>query len=327
MLVAEGTGREEIGREQFEQRVWEWREHYGSTIVSQFQRLGASCDYSDERFTLDDGYVEAVLKVFVDLFDKGLIYRDHYMVNWDPGSGSAISDLEVEDREVTDTLYYIDYPLESGDGVVTVATVRPETMLADTAVAVNPDDERYTEHDRQDSCLADCRAQARSDRRRLRQDRLRHRGAQDHARARSQRLRDRPPSRARGDLGDRRGRSHERQRRRVRRHEGGRGVGRDRRGTRARGSHLAHRGLHAHRSVLAPLGRADRAADLVAVVHEDGRAGRARDRGRQVGQGQVRSRALGPRLPRLAREHQAVVCLAPTLVGPPSAGLVLRRLR
>ena len=89
------------------------------------------------------------MKVFVDLYDKGLIYRDNYMVNWDPGTRSAISDLEVEDREVTDTLYYIDYPLEDGSGVVTVATVRPETMLADTAVAVNPDDERYSAPRRQ----------------------------------------------------------------------------------------------------------------------------------------------------------------------------------
>jgi len=143
LLLEEGTSRDAIGREAFEARVWEWRERYGRTIVSQFQRLGASADYGDERFTLDDAYVRAVLKVFVDLYDKGYIYRDHYLVNWDPGSGSAISDLEVEDREVTDTLFYIDYPLESGAGVVTVATVRPETMLADTAVAVHPDDDRY----------------------------------------------------------------------------------------------------------------------------------------------------------------------------------------
>ncbi len=90
-------------------------------------------------------YVQAVLHVFVALFNKGYIYRDRYMVNWDPGSRSAISDLEVEEREVTDTLYYIDYPLASGDGVLTVATVRPETMLADTAVAVHPEDERYAQ--------------------------------------------------------------------------------------------------------------------------------------------------------------------------------------
>jgi valyl-tRNA synthetase len=141
-LAAEGTSRTELGREEFERRVWEWREKYGRTIVEQFQRLGASADYEDERFTLDEGYVEAVQRVFVDLYEKGFIYRDNYIVNWDPGTQSAISDLEVEDREVTDTLYHIDYPLEGG-GSVTVATVRPETMLADTAVAVHPGDERY----------------------------------------------------------------------------------------------------------------------------------------------------------------------------------------
>src|SRR5438067_4374487 len=141
-LLEEGTSREAIGREAFVARVWEWREHHGSTIIDQFQRLGASCDYDEERFTLDEGYVRAVMRVFVDLYEKGCIYRDRYIVNWDPGSRSAISDLEVEEREVDDTLYYVDYDLEGG-GKVTVATVRPETMLADTAVAVNPDDERH----------------------------------------------------------------------------------------------------------------------------------------------------------------------------------------
>jgi valyl-tRNA synthetase len=144
LLKTEGTSREEIGREAFVERVWRWRDQYGSTIVEQFKRLGASCDYEDERFTLDPPYARAVQKVFVDLYEKGWIYRDNYMVNWDPGSRSAISDLEVEQREVTDTLYYVDYPLESGHGSVTVATVRPETMLADTAIAVHPDDDRYT---------------------------------------------------------------------------------------------------------------------------------------------------------------------------------------
>jgi valyl-tRNA synthetase len=144
LLKSEGTSREEIGREAFVERVWRWREQYGDTIVDQYKRLGASCDYAEERFTLDEGYVRAVLKVFVALYEKGLIYRDHYLVNWDPGSQSAISDLEVEDREVTDTLYYVDYPLASGHGSVTVATVRPETMLGDTAIAVHPDDDRYT---------------------------------------------------------------------------------------------------------------------------------------------------------------------------------------
>ncbi len=142
-LVEEGTSREELGREAFVERVWEWRRSYGGTIVGQFQRLGASCDYERERFTLDDGYARAVLEVFCRLYDDGLIYRDHYMVNWDPGSRSAISDLEVEDREVTDTLYDIAYPLSDGSGELVIATVRPETMLGDTAVAVNPADERH----------------------------------------------------------------------------------------------------------------------------------------------------------------------------------------
>ena len=142
-LVAEGTSREEIGREAFVARSWRWRESYGGTIIEQFKRLGATCDYDDERFTLDEGYARAVATVFVTLHAKGLIYRDHYLVNWDPGSRSAISDLEVETREVSDTLYFIAYPLADGDGEIVVATVRPETMLADAAVAVHPDDERY----------------------------------------------------------------------------------------------------------------------------------------------------------------------------------------
>jgi valyl-tRNA synthetase len=142
-LRAEGTSRHDLGREAFEERVWRWRERYGSTIIEQYKRLGASCDYERERFTLDEGYVRAVQEVFVALYDKGYIYRDNYLVNWDPGLRSAISDLEVENREVTDTLYHVDYPVEGSDRVLTVATVRPETMLADTAVAVHPDDERF----------------------------------------------------------------------------------------------------------------------------------------------------------------------------------------
>jgi valyl-tRNA synthetase len=144
LLESEGTSREALGRDAFVKRVWRWREQYGSTIIDQYKRLGASCDYAEERFTLDEAYARAVLTVFVALYEKGLIYRDNYMVNWDPGSRSAISDLEVEDREVTDTLYYVDYPLASGGGSITVATVRPETMLGDTAIAVHPDDDRYT---------------------------------------------------------------------------------------------------------------------------------------------------------------------------------------
>jgi valyl-tRNA synthetase len=153
-LAAEGSSRHELGREAFTERVWAWKAQYGATIVEQFKRLGASCDYERERFTLDEGYVGAVYRVFTELYEKGWIYRDNYMVNWDPGLQSAISDLEIEQREVTDTLYEIAYPLkrprtDAGGGAteaageLVVATVRPETMLADTAVAVNPNDERF----------------------------------------------------------------------------------------------------------------------------------------------------------------------------------------
>jgi valyl-tRNA synthetase len=143
-LRSEGVSRQDLGRDEFLKRAWEWRENYGSQIVEQLKRLGASCDYDRERFTLDEGYVRAVYKVFVALYDKGYIYRDNYMVNWDVGSRSVISELEVFNQEVTDRLYSIDYPIEGSEEAVTVATVRPETMLADTAVAVHPGDQRYS---------------------------------------------------------------------------------------------------------------------------------------------------------------------------------------
>ena len=142
-LAAEGIYRRELGRDEFVRRVWEWKEEYGGQIIGQLKRLGCTLDYWRERFTMDDAYAKAVLHVFVALHEKGYIYRDRYMVNWDPGLGSAISDLEVEEREVTDTLVSIAYPLTDGSGEIIVATVRPETMLGDTAVAVHPEDERY----------------------------------------------------------------------------------------------------------------------------------------------------------------------------------------
>ena len=207
-LLEEGTSREEIGREAFIRRVWEWRAQYGGTILEQFKRLGASCDYERRALHARRGATSArSLKVFVALYEKGYIYRDNYMVNWDPGSRSAISDLEVEEREVTDTLYQIAYPLEDGSGEIVVATVRPETMLADTAVAVHPDDERYTHLIGKTAILPLVGPRAADHRRRLRQAGVRDRRAEDHARPRPQRLRDRPPPRARGDHRDRRGRA------------------------------------------------------------------------------------------------------------------------
>jgi valyl-tRNA synthetase len=141
-LRAEGLTKEDLGREEFARRVWAWREEYGGNIINQLKRLGCSCDYERERFTFDAGYVKAVLKVFVALYEKGYIYRDSYLVNWCPRCGTAISDLEVTHVEDPGYLYHVRYELEGG-GSVTIATTRPETMLGDTAVAVNPSDERY----------------------------------------------------------------------------------------------------------------------------------------------------------------------------------------
>ena len=142
-LLREGSSRELRGREAFEERVWTWRELYGGNIIERLKQLGASFDYAEERFTLDEAYAAAVVKVFVELYQRGYVHRDHYLVNWDTGSGSAISDLEVEERTETDTLFSLAYAIENEDAEIVVATVRPETMLADTAVAVHPDDERY----------------------------------------------------------------------------------------------------------------------------------------------------------------------------------------
>jgi valyl-tRNA synthetase len=144
-LAAEGRSKHDLGREGFLKRVWEWKAESGGTIVRQLRRLGASPDWSRERFTMDEGLSKAVVKVFVRLYREGLIYRDKRLVNWDPKLHTAISDLEVEQRETKGHLWHLRYPIEGeADRFITVATTRPETMLGDTAVAVNPEDERYT---------------------------------------------------------------------------------------------------------------------------------------------------------------------------------------
>ena len=322
--------REELGREAFVERVWQWREEYGGQIIEQFKRLGATLDYDDERFTLDERYARAVLEVFVALYRKGLIYRDHYLVNWDPGTQSAISDLEVEDREETDTLFHIAYPLEDGSGEVVVATVRPETMLADTAVAVNPADERYAHLDRQDGDPAARRAArlpiiaddyVKTDfgtgalkitpghdpndfeigRRHGLEEIQRHRRGRPHDR--------RPPASTPGLRVD------EAQERVVA-------------ALRDAGPDPPHRALHAHRPVQPPLGRAHRAAHLAAVVHAHGRARRAGDRGRAR---RARPRSIPPSQSRRyvdwLENIRPVVHQPPAVVGPPDPGLVPRRRR
>jgi valyl-tRNA synthetase len=142
-LEAEGRSRQEVGREQFVELVWDWLRRYGQTIMTQFRRLGASMDYRRERMTMDEGYTRAVMRHFVHLWERGWLYRDYRIANWCPYHRSSLSDLELDHEEVDDELVYVGYPLADGDGHVTIATVRPATILADVAVAVHPDDERY----------------------------------------------------------------------------------------------------------------------------------------------------------------------------------------
>jgi valyl-tRNA synthetase len=142
-LQKEGLDRHTLGREGFIKRVWEWKERYGGEIIKQLKSMGASCDWSRERFTLDEGLSRAVREVFVRLYNDGLIYRGDYIINWCPRCHTALSDLEVEHEEREGRLYYIRYRFADGGGHITVATTRPETLLGDTAVAVNPEDERY----------------------------------------------------------------------------------------------------------------------------------------------------------------------------------------
>ncbi|WP_058302222.1 valine--tRNA ligase [Gorillibacterium timonense] len=142
-LREEGVTRYDLGREKFLEEVWSWKDKYAGRIREQWAKVGASLDYSRERFTLDEGLSEAVREVFVRLYEKGLIYRGKYIINWDPAAKTALSDIEVEYKEVQGALYHLRYPLKDGSGSITVATTRPETMLGDTAVAVHPEDERY----------------------------------------------------------------------------------------------------------------------------------------------------------------------------------------
>jgi valyl-tRNA synthetase len=143
-LRKEGLRRQDIGREEFVKRVWKWKEEYGGNILRQIRRIGSSCDWSRERFTLDEGLSRAVREVFVRLYEENLIYRSKRLINWCPRCMSAISDLEVKYKSSDSKLYHVRYPVkDKPDEFIEVATTRPETMLGDTAVAVNPEDVRY----------------------------------------------------------------------------------------------------------------------------------------------------------------------------------------
>ncbi|WP_028611833.1 valine--tRNA ligase [Paenibacillus harenae] len=142
-LREQGVTRHDLGREAFLEKVWEWKDQYANTIREQWAKMGLSLDYSRERFTLDEGLSKAVREVFVRLYEKGLIYRGKKIINWDPAARTALSDIEVEYKELNGHLYHLQYPMKDGSGFITVATTRPETMLGDSAVAVHPEDERY----------------------------------------------------------------------------------------------------------------------------------------------------------------------------------------
>jgi len=145
-LAKEGLTRQDLGREKFIEKVWEWKEEYGNTIIGQLKRLGCSCDWDRERFTMDEGYSKAVKAVFVRLYEDGLIYRGHRIINWCPRCLTALSDIEVEHEDEDGHLWHIKYPFKDSDEYLTIATTRPETLLGDTAVAVHPDDPRYKKY-------------------------------------------------------------------------------------------------------------------------------------------------------------------------------------
>ena len=187
-LDEEGLTRHDLGREKFVERAWDHVRKYGGIITRQHKRLGASCDWSRERFTLDEGPSQAVRTTFVNLYRKGLIYRGERIINWCPRCGTALSDLEVDHQEEDDNLYYIRYPLEEGTGHVTVATTRPETLLGDTAVAVNPADSRYRDFVGKRVLLPILGRPLPHHQRRLCRYGFRHRGSEDYPRPRPHRL-------------------------------------------------------------------------------------------------------------------------------------------
>ena len=320
-LALEGKTRHDLGREAFEERVWEWLREYGGKIMVQFRRIGASLDYRRERFTMDDGYVRAVMRFFVHLWEKGWIYRANRIVNWCPYHLTSLSDLEVAHVEVDDALTYVRYPLVDGDGHITIATVRPATILGDVAVAVHPDDDRYKHLvgrevivplvERRVPVIADERVEMSFGTGALKitpaHDPTDYEIGRDHEPARADR--------------DRAGRADERGRRRARRPHAGRGRrAHPRLAARARPAREA-RVVPAHRLVLRPLQDADRAADLAAVVVLDGGAEAAGARRASLGARHVPSRVAAPLRDLLARGCARLEHLAPDLVGPSAAAL------
>ena len=322
-LRAEGTTRLDVGREAFVERVWEWRRETGATIIQQLKRLGCTLDYEHERFTMDEGYVRAVMEMFVRLYDKGLIYRDNRIVNWCPGCGSTVSDLEVRHERAADALYEVRYPITGTDRVPDRGDRAARDDPGRHGRGRAPGRRPLPPPGRQDRDRADRRPRGADHRRRLREDGLRHRRAQGHARPRPQRLRDRAPPRAARDLGDRVRRPHVGRGRRVRRAGRGRGPPEGDRPPVQRAAAARRAALRARGRPLRPHRRPHRAADLAAVVHADGLAGGRRQRRGALGQRPLRAQEPGGHLLPLDGQHPALVHLPPALVGPPDPGLVL----
>ena len=323
-LAAEGLTRHDLGREAFIERTWEWLEKTGRTIMGQYRRLGASLDYSRERFTLDDAYSRAVTEFFVRLWERGWIYRANRIVNWCPFHQTAISDLEVEHVEMDDVLTYVRYPFVDGDGTdgIVIATVRPATILGDVAVAVHPDDQRYRDAVGREVVVPVRRA----------------RGAGDRGRARRARRSAPAPSRSRpghDPLDFEIGRDHGLPEPMVIGLDGrmndqagdlaGPDAGRGRRGGRRldQGARPARQAgeLPALGRHLRAVPLADRAADLAPVVVRDEGAGRARDRGAARAARALPSRVAAPVRDRVAGGDPRLVPVAAALVGPPDPDL------
>ena len=320
-LLDEGTSRQEIGRDAFVERVWEWLHEYGGKILDDFRRIGASLDYRRSRMTMDDGYSRAVMQFFVHLYKRGWIYRANRIINWCPYHETSLSDLELEHEDVDDTLSTIRYPLADGDGFISIATVRPATIPADVAVAVHPDDERYKHligrevivpwTENRVPVIADERVE-----REFGTGALKVTPAHDPTDFEIGRDHDLPEPSCIGPDGrvDRGG---------ARRADAGRGRGEDPRLVpRARPAREA-RALPAQRRVLRTLPFAHRAAHLAAVVVLDGADQAASARGASQRRDPLPPGEPAPLRDRLARKRAGLVHLAPDLVGPPDPRVVL----
>ena len=326
-LREEGLSRYDLGREKFLERVWAWKEKYGSRIMSQLRSLGSSLDWDRERFTMDEGCSRAVREVFVSLYEEGLIYQGMRITNWCPRCNTALSDLEVEHETEQGHLWHLVYPVEGSDEKVEIATTRPETMFGDTGVAVHPDDERYKHLigktlilpvvGRRIPLFADEYVDPKFGTGAVKVTPAHD--PNDFEMGNRHNLEQVKVIENDGTMGEGAGKYAG-----LDRYEcpqaAGQGIGRDRRPRQDREA-------RARGGPLLPLPYDGGTAGVEAVVREDGVAGETRHRGGERRAHQVRTGALRENLHGLARKHPRLVHFPPALVGPSDSGLVLRRLR